>query len=125
MERNAHLVNDLLDLNAVESAEVIERRLPPEWLIPSSLVTGGDIRQKLGVPGLGIAPDRTPGWPTLRERFGYPEQERQQRTVDRKRNAKKALRQAKARLKSKRNNRKRRTPDNPYVLGTRPPSPMA
>ena len=110
-ELNAHLVSDLLDLNAVEAAETIERAFAAGVVDPSVAGDWGDIRQKLGVPGLGIAPDRSPGWPTIRERLGYPDPdaERQRRTTDRKKR-KKALCQAKARLKSKRKNRKHRTP---------------
>jgi hypothetical protein len=102
-ELNAFLVSDLLDLNAVESAEVIERAFAANVVDPVVAGDWGDIRERLGVPGLGIAPDRTPGWPTIRERLGIPDQdaERRQRRADRKQR-KKALRRAKVRLKSKR-----------------------
>lgn len=61
---NAHLVSALLNLHAVESAEVIERAFAAE--VVEEWVCGGwlDARAELGVEGLSIAP--------LRPRKAYP-----------------------------------------------------
>ena len=67
---NGLLVGDLLELEAVESAETIERAFAGNVVDPRVAGDWGDVRQALGVPGLGVAPDHSAGWPSLWERFG-------------------------------------------------------
>ena len=57
---NGFLVSDLLHLEAVESAEAIERAFAANIVDPSVAGDWGDIRRELGVPGLGLAPDQSP-----------------------------------------------------------------
>ncbi len=118
---NGFLVGNLLDLAAVESAEAIERAFAANVVDPTIAGDWGDVRQELGVPGLGLASDRSPGWPTLQERFGLsgPSEEFRERFVlenrseapgppapDR-RSRSAAKRQARAKRKAERKNRKR------------------
>jgi hypothetical protein len=105
---NGSLVGDLLDLQAVESAETIERAFAANVIDPTIAGDWGDVRDELDVPGLGIAPDRTPGWLSLRERFGMTkvDDEPRQRAAERKPSGA-AKRQLRAKRKAERKNRKR------------------
>jgi hypothetical protein len=67
---NGALVMCLLDLQAVEAAESIERAFAANVVDPTFAGDWGDVRRELGVEGLGLAPDVSPGWQTLQERFG-------------------------------------------------------
>jgi hypothetical protein len=68
---NGFLVSDLLELEAVESAETIERAFAANVVDPTVVGDWGDVRRELGVHGLGIASDRSAGWPSFRERLGF------------------------------------------------------
>ncbi len=61
---NGLILCRLLDLEAVESAEVIERAFAAEVIDEESCGDWRDVREKLGVEGLGIAPlwPRNPRW---------------------------------------------------------------
>ena len=114
-ELNAFLVSDLMSLEARESGLAIERAFAENVVDPTVVGDWGDVRSELGIDGLGLAPDRTPGWPTLRERMDIPDElvlttdseaeERQLRREQQK--AQKAKRQAKAKKKQQRKNKKR------------------
>ena len=67
---NGALVMCLLDLQAVEAAESIERAFAANVVDPTFAGDWGDVRRELGVEGLGLAPDVSPGWQTLQERYG-------------------------------------------------------
>ena len=69
-EFNGHLVSNLLDLDAIEAAEHIERAFAANVVDPTIVGHWGDVRRKLGVSGLGLAPDESPGWTTIGERMG-------------------------------------------------------
>lgn len=70
---NGALVGNLLELQAVEAAESIERAFAANIVDPTIAGDWGNIRRELGVSGLGLAPDKSPGWLTIRERMGFPE----------------------------------------------------
>jgi hypothetical protein len=105
---NGFLISDLMDLEAVESAEEIERAFAADVIDPTIAGHWQDVRQELGVPGLGIAPDWSPGWPSIRERIGFPTagfwevQPSPERTKRRDKR-----RQAKAKRQQKKRDRKR------------------
>lgn len=69
-EFNGHLVSNLLDLDAIEAAEHIERAFAANVVDPTIAGHWGDVRLYLGVSGLGLAPDESPGWTTIGERMG-------------------------------------------------------
>lgn len=69
-EYNGWLVSDLLKLEAIEAAETIERAYAADVIDPTISGHWGDVRRKLGVSGLGLAPDKSQGWPTIREKMG-------------------------------------------------------
>ena len=71
---NGALVGDLLELQAVEAAETIERAFAANIVDPTVAGDWGDVRRDLGVSGLGLAPDKSPGWLTIRERMGFTEE---------------------------------------------------
>ena len=108
---NAFLVGYLADLNAVESAEVIERAFAAG--VVDETVSGDwtKIRQELGVTGLGLVPDRPrPRRPHLgfTEWLGQPvptdrDDRKRQRQTDSKAKAKR-----KQQKQSRKRNRKRR-----------------
>ena|GEM_PF-2374972 len=81
-ETNGSLVSDLMDLNATESAESIERAFAANVVDPMIAGDWGDVRKCMGVEGLGLAPDNTPGWPTLAERMGITGRIRPRMAVD-------------------------------------------
>ncbi|NQV27298.1 MAG: DUF1186 domain-containing protein [Rhodopirellula sp.] len=66
---NGHLVANLLDLDAVEAAEHIERAFAANVVDPTIIGHWGNIRRQLNVAGLGLAPDESPGWTTISERI--------------------------------------------------------
>ena len=96
---NGFLVSDLLKLEAVKSAETIERAFAANVIDPTVAGDWGDIRCELGVPGLGIASDRSAGWPWIEERFGFADRSAEQRRLARGR---RKQRDAKRRAKAKR-----------------------
>jgi hypothetical protein len=100
---NGFLVSDLLHLEAVESAEAIERAFAANVVDPSVAGDWGDIRRELGVPGLGLAPDQSTGWPSVGTRFGLTDS-----SVDKKRLARerKKQRDTRRRAKAKRRQQK-------------------
>ena len=118
---NGLLVADLLDLGAVESAEAIERAFAADIIDPTVAGDWEDVRAELGVPGLGLAPDRSPTWPTLREQFGLSGpsaafrdrfglesgSEATRAPAADRRSRSDAKRQARAKRKAERKNRKR------------------
>jgi hypothetical protein len=79
---NALLAYNLVKLEAVEAAEVIERAFAANVIDPMMVGDWGDLKKELGVAGLGIAPDKSPGWPTLAERFGISPSLRRVRDSD-------------------------------------------
>ncbi len=81
-ELNGFLVWNLLDLNAVEAAEAIERAFAANVIDPTIVGDWGDVRNELEVEGLGLAPDRTPGWTTIQERLGFPQKSGDRTRVD-------------------------------------------
>jgi hypothetical protein len=108
---NGSLVGYLADLKAVESAEVIERSFAAG--VVDEMVSGDwtKIREELGVPGLGLVPDRPrPTRPhfTLAGSLDQPvsadrEGRERQQQMDRKAKAK-----GKQEKKARKHNRKRR-----------------
>jgi hypothetical protein len=105
---NGFLLSSLLDLKAVESAEAIERAFAADVIDPTIAGHWQDVRQELGVPGLGIAPDHSPTWPTIRERLGLTDPGFWQFQPPRERNKRRdKRREAKAKRKQKRKDRKR------------------
>jgi hypothetical protein len=101
---NGFLVSDLLKLEAVESAETIERAFAANVIDPKVAGDWGDIRCELGVPGLGIASDRSTGWPSIEDRFGFADRSAEQRQLARER---RKQRDAKHRAKAKRRQQKK------------------
>lgn len=101
---NGFLVSDLLKLEAVESAETIERAFAANVIDPTVAGDWGDIRCELGVAGLGIASDHSAGWPSIEERFGFADRSAEQRRLARER---RKLRDSKHRAKAKRRQQKK------------------
>lgn len=105
---NGFLVSDLLELEAVESAETIERAFAANVIDPTVVGDWGDIRRELGVHGLGIASDRSAGWPSLRERFGFADTSAERRKLAlERRKQHDADRRAKAKRRQQRKDRRR------------------
>lgn len=110
-EFNALLIADLLDLKAVEAAEMIERAYAA-GKVDEGMVDWEDVKRELGVPGVGLIPDRPP--PPRPERlrptapfdlgssWSHPPKDRQ-RQKDRKAKTKR-----KQQEKARKRNRKRR-----------------
>ena len=105
---NGLQISNLFDLHAVESDEAIEQAFAANVVDPTVAGDWGDVRRELGVPGLGIAPDRSPGWRSIRERLGPADSrsEQGQLASDRKRQQE-TKRQAKLKRKQKKRDRKR------------------
>jgi hypothetical protein len=108
---NGFLVSHLTELKATEAAEPIERAFAAQVVEDDICGSWGSVRQKLGVPGLGLAPD-TPPEPSHRgelARFegwsiGYDGIDRRRaRTAE-----KKAKTKRKQQEKARKRNRKRR-----------------
>ena len=70
---NGWFLAALLDLKAAESAETIERAFAANVIDPTIAGDWGDARKTLNVDGLGLAPEKSPGWLTLGERMGFSE----------------------------------------------------
>jgi len=70
-ELNGFLVAQLNRLKAVEAAELIERALASNRVAVDICGYWGDIRDNLGVPGLGLAPDEPPRPPRPPEPRSY------------------------------------------------------
>ena len=105
---NGFLVGDLLELEAVESAETIERAFAANVVDPTVAGDWGDIRQELGVPGLGIAPDHSTGWPSIGERFGFADTSAERRRLARERRKQHdEKRRAKAKRRQQKKDRRR------------------
>jgi len=109
---NGFLVSHLVRLEAVETAEAIERAFAAKVVDDEVCGTWGRVRQDLGVPGLGLAPD-TPPRPKMRlprpeQLLGDPsivfigDDRRRQRAADKKARAKRKQQQ-----KARKRNRKR------------------
>jgi len=104
---NGFLVGDLLELRAVESAEMIERAFAANVIDPTVAGDWSDVRRELGVPGLGIAPDHSAGWPSIGERFGLADTSAEQRRLARERKRQHdARRRAKAKRKQQKKDRR-------------------
>lgn len=113
---NGSLVHNLLDLGAVETAVTIERAFAANAIDPTVVGDWCDVRKELGVPGLGIAPDHSPGWPAIRERLGFVDAVAEKRRLDAAESRRIALdqkseqdakRRAKAKRKQSKKDRKR------------------
>jgi len=105
---NGFLVGDLLELKAVESAETIERAFAANIIDPTIVGDWGDVRQELGVSGLGIAADRSAGWPSIRERWGFADITAEQRKLAQERRKQHdAERRAKAKRRQQKKDRRR------------------
>jgi hypothetical protein len=104
---NGFLVGDLVDLEAVESAETIERTFAANVVDPMVAGDWGDVRRELGVQGLGIASDRSAGWPSIGERYGLADTSAEQRSLARERRQQHdAKRRAKAKRKQQKKDRR-------------------
>jgi hypothetical protein len=68
---NGFLIAYLIDLNAVESAEVIERAFAANVIDEQVCGCWAEVRDELGVPGLGLASDR-PRRPMFEPHFPAP-----------------------------------------------------
>jgi hypothetical protein len=102
------LVGDLLELEAVESAETIERAFAANIIDPTIAGDWGDVRRELGVSGLGIASDRSAGWPSIRERWGFADTTAEQRKLaQERRKHHDAERRAKAKRRQQKKDRRR------------------
>jgi hypothetical protein len=108
---NGFLVSRLLDLKAVESAEVIERAYAAEVVDETIVGRWKTVRKELGVKGLGLAPEKTgplyeglmPPLP-FSDMFGLEQNDRdRQREREKKEKAKR-----KQQEKAKKRNRKKR-----------------
>jgi hypothetical protein len=110
-ELNGSIVGDLVELEAVEAAAPIERAFAANVVDPVIAGDWGDVRRELGVTGSGLAPDKSPGWKTLRERLGFPsvlvEAANPHRVAQQRRNDRAHERKAKAKRKQQRKDRKR------------------
>ena len=120
-ELNGHLVWDLMNLNAVEAAESIERAFAANVIDPTVAGDWGDVRHELGIEGLGLAPERTPGWLTIAERIGIAQKpggktranaavtaaRKQQQRIQDQRKLKESKERARAKRKEQKKSRKR------------------
>ena len=107
---NGFFVSYLLQLEAVECAETIERAFAANVIDPTIAGDWCDVQRELGVPGLGIASDQSPGWISVGERpapaVDDSASEQRKPAIDRKKQ-KAAKRQVKAKRKQQRKDRKR------------------
>ena len=104
---NAFFVGHLLRLEAVEQAELIERAFAAGRVDDEVCGCWGDVREELGVEGLGLAPDQPPRpHPAKHFRVDPPEHvDKQERIRQRKRQQKLKAKQ-KQRQKARKRNRK-------------------
>jgi hypothetical protein len=108
-ELNGLVVCHLLDLEATEAAEAIERAFAANLIDETICGSWGEVRKELGVPGLGLAPDNPPrphfdrfsSFSDSPLRFGVDRD--RQRTAEKKAKAKR-----KQQEKARKRNRKRR-----------------
>jgi hypothetical protein len=98
------LLDLLLDLKSVESAEAIESAFDATVIDPSVASDWSDVRRELGVPGLGMAPDHSVGWPSIGEQLGTADSFAEQQRAARQR---KKEHDAERRAKAKRNQQKK------------------
>lgn len=101
---NGFLVHNLLNLDAVECAETIERAFAANVIDPTIVGDWCDVRQELGVTGLGIAPEHSPGWTSIRERLGFVASTTERRLST---NERKKLQDAKRKVRAKRKQKKK------------------
>jgi hypothetical protein len=110
-ELNGSIVGDLVELEAVEAAAAIERAFAANVIDPTIAGDWSDVRRELGVTGIGLAPDTSPGWTTLAERLGFPsvpyETVKPHRVAQQRRADRAHERKAKAKRKQQRKDRKR------------------
>ena len=110
-ELNGFLIGQLNRLKAVEAAELIERAFASNRVAEDIGGYWGDIRNNLGVPGLGLAPDEPPHPPRPPEPRSYWHDSPSPGTPDHARlreREKKAKAKRKQQDKAKKRNRKRR-----------------
>jgi hypothetical protein len=102
---NGLLVAELLDLHAVEAAEIIEEAYAEERVDPSVCGWWGDVRTELGVLGKGLAPDNfnIPTFP-----YGPIIAESNGNIGSKKNKRRKEKRKRKQQKQSRRQNRKKR-----------------
>ncbi|HEY4234636.1 MAG TPA: hypothetical protein VGM76_14475 [Lacipirellulaceae bacterium] len=105
---NGFLVGDLLDLAAIDSAETIERAFAADVVDPTVAGDWGYVRRELGAPSLGIAPDKSTGWPSFSERFGLSDSfAEKHKLANQRRKERDAERRTKTKRKQKKRDRKR------------------
>ena len=114
---NGSLVADLMNLKAVEAAEAIERAFAANVIDPTIAGDWGVVRDELGIEGLGLAPDRTPGWTTIAERLRFAQEARHSKVVDpetaaamerrQRMQAQRKLKESKERARAKRKEQKK------------------
>jgi hypothetical protein len=105
---NGFLVSDLLGLEAIESADAIERAFAANVVDPTVAGDWGDIRQELGVPGLGLAPAQSVGWSSIAERFGLADASAERRRLAKERRKQHdEKRRAKAKRRQQKKDRRR------------------
>jgi len=107
-ELNGFLVEQLTRLKAAEAAETIERAFASNRVAEDVCGHWGQIRQALGVTGMGLAPDGPPPRPQSEPRWGpyepsTPADSRQQREQKKKEKARR-----KEQAKARKRNRKRK-----------------
>ena len=104
---NAFLVGHLLRLEAVEQAELIERAFAAERVDDEVCGYWGDVRQELGVEGLGLAPDQPPR-PHHKEYFRVdaPESADKQERIRQRKRKQKLKGKQKQQQKARKRNRK-------------------
>jgi hypothetical protein len=110
-ELNGFLIGQLNRLKAVEAAELIERAFASNRVDEDICGYWGGIRDNLGVPGMGLAPDGPPRPPPPREPRSYLRDSPSSGTPDHARQRereRKAKAQRKQQDKAKKRNRKRR-----------------
>jgi hypothetical protein len=106
---NGFLVSRLLDMQATDAAEAIERAFAAD-LVDESICGGwGEVRDKLGVPGMGIAsPERRQHWWRAYEQVpgGLSPRQDPQRQTRARQQAKRAKAKRKAAAKARKRNRR-------------------
>jgi hypothetical protein len=110
-ELNGFLVEQLVQLKAVEAAETIERAFASDNVAEDICGYWGTVRQALGVAGMGLAPDGPPRPPQLPDRPLSWRPASSEDDLDRSRRReqdKKEKTKRKQQEKAKKRNRKRR-----------------
>ncbi len=107
---NAFFVGHLLRLKAVEQAELIEQAFAANRVDDEVCGYWGDVREELGVEGLGLAPDQPPRPPRpLREsvfRDDAPEPVDKQERIQQRKHQQKLKAKQKQKQKARKKNRK-------------------